>query len=134
MNLASKKSHKSLTFDFENKGKLKDHYKIGSLIGSGAFGDVRICLHKKTNTQRAVKIMYKADMSEEDEWLLKNEITILRSLDHPNIIKMCELFQDEKRYYIITEICKGGELIDEIIERGHFSEQDAALIMRQLLS
>lgn len=78
--------------------------------------------------------MYKANMSEDDEKMLINEINILRDLDHPNIVKMYEFFQDEKRYYIITEICKGGELFDEIIDKGHFSECDAALIMRQLLS
>jgi len=42
-------------------------------------------------------------MTEEDERMLINEINILRDLDHPNIVKMYEFFQDEKRYYIITE-------------------------------
>ena len=125
---------KASAFVHENTGKLKDFYRIGKLIGSGAFGDVRIWLHKESNSQRAVKILYKANMSEEDEKMLINEINILRDLDHPNIVKMYEFFQDEKRYYIITEICKGGELFDEIIDKGHFSEKDAAVIVRQLLS
>lgn len=42
-------------------------------------------------------------MSEDDEKMLMNEIDILKDIDHPNIIKMYEFFQDEKRYYIITE-------------------------------
>lgn len=42
-------------------------------------------------------------MTEEDERMLLNEIDILKDLDHPNIVKMYEFFQDEKRYYIITE-------------------------------
>jgi len=42
-------------------------------------------------------------MSEDDERMLLNEIDILKDLDHPNIVKMYEFFQDEKRYYIITE-------------------------------
>lgn len=42
-------------------------------------------------------------MTEEDEKMLLNEIDILKDLDHPNIVKMYEFFQDEKRYYIITE-------------------------------
>ena len=94
---------KASNFVFENKGKLKEFYRIGKLIGSGAFGDDRICLHKSSNTQRAVKILYKVNMSEDDERMLLNEINILRDLDHPNIVKMYEFFQDEKRYYIITE-------------------------------
>ena len=52
--------------------------------------------------------------------MLINEISILSGLDHPNIIKMYEYFQDEKRYYLITEICKGGELFEEIISKGSF--------------
>lgn len=99
----SSKGIKAASFVFENKGKLKEFYRIGKLIGSGAFGDVRIWLHKESNSQRAVKILYKANMTEEDERMLINEINILRDLDHPNIVKMYEFFQDEKRYYIITE-------------------------------
>ena len=101
--IASAKGMKASNFVLENKGKLKDHYRIGKLIGSGAFGDVRIWLHKESNSQRAVKIMYKANMTEDDEKMLLNEIDILKDLDHPNIVKMYEFFQDEKRYDIITE-------------------------------
>lgn len=118
----------------ENAGKLRDHYRIGKILGAGAFGEVRICVHKDSNTQRAVKVLRKSAMDEEEERMLFNEINILKQLDHPNIVKMYEFFQDEKRYYIITELCKGGELFDEIISRGHFNENDAALLMKQLLS
>lgn len=71
---------------------MKDFYKIGKMIGSGAFGDVRVCLHISTDQQRAVKIMHKANMTEEDEQMLLNEINILASLDHPNLLKMYEYF------------------------------------------
>lgn len=46
---------------------------------------------------------------------------------------MYEFFQDEKRYYLVTEICKGGELFDEVSQRKKFSEKDAALLMKTLL-
>lgn len=69
----------------------------------GSFGDVRVCLHKDTNTQRAVKILYKKNMSTVDDKMLRNEINILSKFDHPNIVKMYEYFEDEKRYYMITE-------------------------------
>ena len=59
-----------------------------------------------------------------------NEINILKDLDHPNILKMYEFFEDEKRYYIVTDICKGGELFDEIVKRGKFSENDAAVLIK----
>lgn len=66
--------------------------------------------------------------------MLKNEIAILKDLDHPNIVKMYEYLEDEKRIYIVTEICKGGELFDEILNRSKFDERDAAVVMKQLLS
>ena len=47
---------------------------------------------------------------------------------------MYEFFEDEKRYYLVTEICKGGELFDEILQRGKFSERDGAVLMKQVLS
>jgi len=59
--------------------------------------------------------------------MLKNEIAILKDLDHPNIVKMFEFLEDDKRIYIVTEICKGGELFDEILNRSKFDENDAAI-------
>jgi calcium-dependent protein kinase len=65
---------------------------------------------------------------------MQAEINILRSLDHPNIVKIFEYFEDDKRFYIVTEHIEGGELFDEIIARGKFGERDAASLMRALLS
>jgi calcium-dependent protein kinase len=61
-------------------------------------------------------------------------LLILKEIDHPNIVKMYEFFEDEKRYYLVTDICKGGELFDEILQRGKFSERDGAVLMKQVLS
>lgn len=58
----------------------------------------------------------------------------MRQLDHPNIIRLFEVFQDEKRFYLITELCAGGELFDEITKRTHLNELDAASIIKQVLS
>jgi calcium-dependent protein kinase len=65
---------------------------------------------------------------------IKKEINILKSLDHPNIIKVYEFFKTEKYIYIINELCTGGELFDKIVVVRHFSETVACNIMRQLLS
>lgn len=115
-------------------GKIRDHYRIGKVLGSGAFGEVRLCLHKDTQTQRAVKVLRKNLLDEKEMDMLKNEISILKDMDHPNIVKMYEFLEDEKRIYIVTEICKGGELFDEILNKSKFDEKDAMVVMKQLLS
>jgi calcium-dependent protein kinase len=61
---------------------------------------------------------------------LEIEINLLREMDHPNIVKLLEAYQDEKRYFIITEMCTGGELFDQIIKRPYYSERDAAQVMK----
>jgi len=103
------------------------------MLGSGAFGEVRVCVHRESGAQRAVKVLRKSHMDEDEKKMLFNEINNLKDLDHPNILKMYEFFEDEKRYYIVTDICKGGELFDEIVNRGKFSEKDAAVLMKQVL-
>ncbi len=124
----------STKFVTQNQGNLRDYYRIGKMLGSGAFGEVRMCVHRETGAQRAVKVLRKSHMDEDEKRMLFNEINILKELDHPNIVKMYEFFEDEKRYYIVTEICKGGELFDEIIARGKFTERDAAILMKQVFS
>jgi calcium-dependent protein kinase len=93
-----------------------------------------MCVHRDTAAQRAVKVLKKSNMDEDERRMLFNEINILKELDHPNIVKMFEFFEDEKRYYIVQEICKGGELFEEILARGKFTERDAAMLIKQVLS
>jgi len=61
-------------------------------------------------------------------------VNILKTLDHPNILKLIELFQDDSNYYLITEMCQGGELYKRIIERDSFTESEVAGYMKQILS
>ncbi|KAM3134083.1 hypothetical protein pb186bvf_013809 [Paramecium bursaria] len=90
----------------------------------GAYGEVRKAIHKQTNQMRAVKIIHKSATNKEDQERLLNE-------DHPNIIKIFEFYQDDRYFYIVTELCTGGELFEKIHEEGSFSEKKAAEIMKQ---
>jgi len=73
------------------------------LICLGAFGEVRKCLHKESKALRAVKIINKKSLAKEEKERLLGEISILRNLDHPNILKLYEFFQDSKRFFLVTE-------------------------------
>ena len=57
----------------------------------------------------------------------------MQTLDHPNILKLYEYFEDEKNVYLITELCGGGELFDRIIAKEYFEEAYAAKVFKQIL-
>ena len=124
----------SQMFVTKGEGTLRDVYKIGKVLGEGAFGEVRLCTHRQSKEKRAVKLLKKEAMDKAEQEAMLNEIQTLRNLDHPNIVKIYEYFEDDKRFYIVTDHIQGGELFDEIINRGKFGERDAAVLMKQLLS
>ena len=65
-------------FVAQQSGRLKENYRIGKCLGSGAFGEVRICVHKTNGNQRAVKILKKSSMDEDEKKMLFNEINNLK--------------------------------------------------------
>ena len=72
-------------------------------------------------------------MDEHDKSVLLNEINILKRLDYPHIIKIYEFYEDDKRYYVVTELCKGGELYDKLQNRELFNELNTAILIKQVL-
>ncbi|CAG9322022.1 unnamed protein product [Blepharisma stoltei] len=119
----------------ENTNKFQEIYRVGSNLGSGAFGEVKTCFHRDTGQKRAVKIFRKDLISRGGKrQALDQEIEILKQLDHPNIVRVYEFFEDERRLYIVMEYCSGGELYAEIVKRKSFNEVHAAQIMQQILS
>lgn len=77
---------------------------------------------------RAVKKVAISKIKNMDRF--KQEIAILQMLDHPNVLKLYEYFEDSKNVYLITELCTGGELFDKIVEKGFFCEREAARIFK----
>jgi len=119
----------------ERSGKIEQEYSLLSpAIGKGAYGEVRRAVHRKTNVLRAVKIIFKDTADKEDQERLINEVNILRDLDHPNIMKIMEFYQDSKAFYIVSEFYNGGELFEKIVNSKNFNEKQAATTIKQILS
>lgn len=93
-------------------------------------------MNRETGEWLAIKSIRKAKVSKIE--VLKREIDILKEVRHPNIIRLVEVYEDERYLHLITEVCTGGELFDRIIAKtqsaeGHFSEHDAATLVRDIL-
>lgn len=130
-------SKESFVFDLvsENTYPIQQEYKIDpNIIGKGAFGEVRKATNIASGEVRAIKIIYKQNCSRAEQERIFNEITIMKTLDHPNIVRIYEYFQDQKYIFIVMEFLQGKELFDKIVEAHHFNEAMAAKIMHQLLS
>ena len=81
-----------------------------------------------------MKKLSKEDLTDEEKRKLVEEVSILKSLDHPNIVKVNEFYQNTKYFFIVTEYLTGGELFDRIMDCEYFNEENCAIIMKQLLS
>ena len=121
-------------FIVQNPNKFHEVYKSVELIGSGTTSEVRICTHRDTNEKRAVKIFHKFSEGEHSASDYKSEIKLMKSVDHPNIVRAYEYFEDTRRVYVVMEYCSGGQLFEEIIKQEYLSEIIAAKIMHQVFS
>mmetsp|Transcript_19215 Transcript_19215/g.16492 ORF Transcript_19215/g.16492 Transcript_19215/m.16492 type:complete len:96 (-) Transcript_19215:1691-1978(-) len=84
------------------------------VIGKGGFGEVRKAKNKVSGHMRAIKILKKSKFSEEKKKALLDEAKILRALDHPNIMKLYEVYEDSNCYYLVTEYLGGGDMISRV--------------------
>ncbi|GME79335.1 unnamed protein product [Ambrosiozyma monospora] len=113
--------------------EFKKDYKFGDVLGVGASGTVRKAKHKKTKQQVAIKIISKKSLNRKQIKLVRNEVKILQQLNHPNIIKFNAVYESHDSFYIVTELAKGGELFNRIVEQRSFTETDAKGVILQLL-
>lgn len=132
----STKKKESIHFDKSNFIRMKednifDEYDLKNKLGEGAYGCVYKVQQKTTNFLRAVKAIKKKHVDYEE---FNNEIEVLKALDHPNIIKLFDCYQDKRYYYMVEEYCSGGDLFDYIQKEKFFTEQKAGTIFNQLLS
>ena len=119
----------------QSNKKPSDDYKRLNYLGEGSYATVYCVENRITGSKRAMKVISKGDnCNDEDDKEITNEINILRTLDHPNILKIFEFYSSKESYSIVTELCQGGELFQEIIDRGPFDENYSAYVMFQILS
>ena len=94
----------------DNYRNIKDVYKIENTIGKGSSATVKKAKNRETGERFAVKVLSKRKMSKQDMERLRTEIDILKTLDHPNIVKLVDIFEDERHICLVMELLLGGEL------------------------
>mmetsp|Transcript_142102 Transcript_142102/g.258273 ORF Transcript_142102/g.258273 Transcript_142102/m.258273 type:complete len:536 (-) Transcript_142102:82-1689(-) len=120
-------------FMIENRGAFSEFYKINwnTVMGEGTCATVYQCTKLATEQKHAVKVIRTNKGNKKVHG--KQEINIMKALDHPNIVRMQEVFQDDDSMYLVLELCNGGELFDSIVDRGAFPERATAIILNQIL-
>lgn len=116
--------------------KWLEEYEKVRVLGVGGTGVVHELLHKNSNKRYAMKEMeikskaqMKMAMSEAE--MLKD---IMENISHKNVMNIEKVFQVGSKFYLVFPLCTGGELYEHVVRRGHFTERDAAIITRDLIS
>jgi len=112
---------------------VEERYDLGKIIGRGAFSVVKIGLNKKNKQKYAVKCISKKLIDKKELTLLEREIDIMKKLQHPNIIALVEVIDTADTLYLILEFASGGELFDAIVNRGNYTELEAARLVKQIV-
>ncbi|KAM9541099.1 calcium/calmodulin-dependent protein kinase type IV-like isoform 1-T1 [Salvelinus alpinus] len=115
--------------DGSKKETLADYYELESELGRGATSVVCRCRQKGTLKPYAVKTLKKTV----DKKIVRTEIGVLLRLSHPNIIKLKEIFETPSEISLVLELVTGGELFERVVEKGFYTERDAADAVIQVL-
>eukprot|EP01113_Clastostelium_recurvatum_P017422 TRINITY_DN2044_c0_g1_i1.p1 TRINITY_DN2044_c0_g1~~TRINITY_DN2044_c0_g1_i1.p1 ORF type:complete len:496 (+),score=141.35 TRINITY_DN2044_c0_g1_i1:84-1490(+) len=113
--------------------RLEEVYTMGKELGRGGFSIVRLATHTKTGEQVAVKCINKRTIQPNELAMLGREIQIMQKLRHKNIIQLIDKYETPTELFLVLELVNGGELFDKIVEKGFYSEEDAAKLVYQIL-
>jgi len=114
-------------------GALTEYYIVDTFsLGDPAVATVSRATHKATGLERAVRTISKARSKSLAR--IAQEVSLMRTLCHPNIIRLFETFEDHRNVYLVLELARGGELLDRIIRAGEFTEVNAATVMKQVFA
>uniref|UniRef100_A0A0D3EDQ1 non-specific serine/threonine protein kinase n=1 Tax=Brassica oleracea var. oleracea TaxID=109376 RepID=A0A0D3EDQ1_BRAOL len=115
---------------------LKDDYVLGRVLGQGQFGITFLCTYNETGQKLACKSIPKRKLlCQEDCDDVLREIQIMRHLsEYPNVVRIQSTYEDANDVHLVMELCEGGELFDRIEKKGHYSEREAAKLIKTIVA
>ncbi|KAM2095098.1 hypothetical protein ACFX1R_018951 [Malus domestica] len=117
-----------------NKSRKVGKYEVGRMVGEGTFGKVKFARNCETGESVAMKILAKSTILKHrmvDQ--IKREISIMKIVRHPNIVRLHEVLAGRAKIFIILEFVTGGELFDKIVHRGKLPENESRKYFQQLV-
>lgn len=132
------KLKKLIKMTFKRTGQPPDStaefYRIGKILGRGAFGKVSLTIHRLTDAMVAIKSLNKEFLTDETSRLkVMKEVKILKKMRHQNIVQLYDTFETEKHIIFVMELCSGGDLLNYVRKRRKLSEDYAKVIYKQIL-
>jgi protein-serine/threonine kinase len=111
-------------------------YILGQTLGEGEFGKVKLGWRRDGGVQVAIKLIRRESLGANPSRLPKiyREISILRDLSHPNIVRLHEMVETDRYIGIIMEYASGGELFDFILNNRYLKDHAARRLFAQLIS
>lgn len=111
-----------------------DFYKIGRMLGKGAFGKVNLGMHKLARKLVAIKSINKQFLNDErSRKKVMQEVSIIKRTRHPNVVKLFETFESEKHILFSMEMCAGGDLLNYVRKRRKLKEPIAKALFKQII-
>lgn len=110
-------------------------YEPGKTVGEGSFGKVFLATNTLTKREVAIKQISKKRMHSHPvyETLLKQELEILEVTDHPNIVRVIEILEGKKNYFVVMECVRGGNLLEKLEANQEYSEATIVQILHQIM-
>ncbi|KAJ1386501.1 Serine/threonine-protein kinase, active site [Sesbania bispinosa] len=114
---------------------LREVYTLGRKLGQGQFGTTYLCRHNSTGRTYACKSIPKRKLlCKEDYDDVWREIQIMHHLsEQPNVVRIHGTYEDSSSVHLVMELCEGGELFDRIVKKGHYSERQAAKLIKTIV-
>ncbi|KAG0173930.1 hypothetical protein DFQ30_006562 [Apophysomyces sp. BC1015] len=117
-----KKTHEKTTEPPYPAGLERTYKVTKKTLGVGSFAIVKECVHRATGNSYALKIVLKKAIAD-----------ILKQVRHPNIVSMHGLYESSEAVYIVADLASGGELFQQLLDKGSYTERDASTLVRQML-
>ncbi|XP_047233518.1 serine/threonine-protein kinase BRSK1 isoform X2 [Girardinichthys multiradiatus] len=109
-------------------------YRLEKTLGKGQTGLVKLGIHCITSQKVAIKIVNREKLSESVLMKVEREIAILKLIEHPHVLKLHDVYENNKYLYLVLEHVSGGELFDYLVKKGRLTPKEARKFFRQIIS